>query len=614
MGQPRADDSLITGYALISDLLGRPLGRRLSNIVASTLSVDPTGVRRVLRHHLVLPTALIAAGVLACGALLGAGNATLYAVVIALILGQVVVDLAFERAGKPMPPDRRFLLVVLVWPVWFLILGAAGWSTGDDVEYFGDIVALVGLMVAGFVAFVLPFSVSIPWAAVAGGAVTVGALVAGSTNIETVLPLIAIVTGTLFAGQVRNIAESFLSSRRSVLAEIARHPASGDAFAVAAGIVVPLVELIPIRTATLLWFTDDDRTVLLAIAGVIPEGLEPGRALPGDRNRLLRERAATGPWIAAWTDAMEDQDYRRNIADSGIAAVAYVPIRHEGRLMGLMTGALGDAAGGVAALAEQLPILVEAAEIASVALAPRLLEHAAASTASQVIHDLIERRAFWPVFQPIFELPTNRIVGYEALTRFDTDLPTQEVFNQASIAGRLRDLEVATLVAAFEASDALPPDVWLSVNSSAALLSEGRTLGRLLRSVQRPVVIELSEHEVVESYGPIRAAIERLGPQRTLAVDDAGAGFASLRHILDARPTHVKLDIGLVHGLAHDPSRRALIVGFVHFAREAGFLLVAEGVETPAELATLRDLGVQYGQGFLLGRPERLTELTSVAS
>jgi EAL domain-containing protein (putative c-di-GMP-specific phosphodiesterase class I) len=121
-------------------------------------------------------------------------------------------------------------------------------------------------------------------------------------------------------------------------------------------------------------------------------------------------------------------------------------------------------------------------------------------------------------------------------------------------------------------------------------------------------VIELSEHELVTDYESITSALARLGPSYSLAVDDAGAGFASLRHILEARPAFVKLDLALVQGLAEDATRRALVAAMVHFAAEVGFTLIAEGVESKADLRALRVLGVHMGQGFLLGKPERIRE------
>src|SRR6185369_15256158 len=141
-------------------------------------------------------------------------------------------------------------------------------------------------------------------------------------------------------------------------------------------------------------------------------------------------------------------------------------------------------------------------------------------------------------------LSDGRIVGYEALTRFDSTLTTTEVFNDARTTGRIRDLEIASLQAAVDAASALPPDCWLSVNSSPNLLVEPDTLVEILEPVGRDVVIELSEHDPIDDYAPIAAAFARLGPGRRLAVDDAGAGFSSLRHILEVRPQFVKLDIG----------------------------------------------------------------------
>lgn len=163
--------------------------------------------------------------------------------------------------------------------------------------------------------------------------------------------------------------------------------------------------------------------------------------------------------------------------------------------------------------------------------------------------------------------------------------------------------------AAVRATRELPPNCWVSVNASAALLSETDTLADILGPLDRPTVIELSEHDVITDYAPIAAAMERLGPGRLLAVDDAGSGFASLRHILEVRPAFVKMDIGLVQSAATDLTRRALVAGFVHFARDADFTLVAEGIESEDDLDTLRELGVALGQGYLLGRPEHASFL-----
>lgn len=118
------------------------------------------------------------------------------------------------------------------------------------------------------------------------------------------------------------------------------------------------------------------------------------------------------------------------------------------------------------------------------------------------------------------------------------------------------------------------------------------------------IVLELTEHAVVDSYGDLERA---LGPLRflgvKLAIDDAGAGYSGLQHILRLRPDILKLDMSLTRDIDSDSAKRSLAAALVHFTRETRSLIVAEGIETEAEHETLRALGVHRGQGYLLGRP-----------
>jgi EAL domain-containing protein (putative c-di-GMP-specific phosphodiesterase class I) len=123
--------------------------------------------------------------------------------------------------------------------------------------------------------------------------------------------------------------------------------------------------------------------------------------------------------------------------------------------------------------------------------------------------------------------------------------------------------------------------------------------------------VELTEHERIDDYDAVRAALQRLGTNVKLAIDDAGSGFASLRHIFALQPAYVKLDIEWVRGIDRDPVRRALVSGLVYFGLETGCELIAEGIETDAELAALRELGIQLGQGYLLGQPVPGEELAA---
>jgi EAL domain-containing protein (putative c-di-GMP-specific phosphodiesterase class I) len=203
------------------------------------------------------------------------------------------------------------------------------------------------------------------------------------------------------------------------------------------------------------------------------------------------------------------------------------------------------------------------------------------------------------------------VVGYEALTRFDVPRTPAQVFAEAAALGRTLDLEAATMRAALAAAQDLPRQCWLSLNVSPALLADQLTMHQLLKDVRRAVVLEISEHDAITDYEPIAACLRSLGRTRVVAVDDAGAGFASLRHILEVRPAYVKLDLGLVQQVSGDLTRRALVAGMVRFATDAGFKLIAEGIETEDDLAALRDLGLRLGQGYLLGRPALASEIVA---
>jgi EAL domain-containing protein (putative c-di-GMP-specific phosphodiesterase class I) len=159
------------------------------------------------------------------------------------------------------------------------------------------------------------------------------------------------------------------------------------------------------------------------------------------------------------------------------------------------------------------------------------------------------------------------------------------------------------MASAFAAASRLPEDAWLSVNLTPAALPSLRELATLALYPGRPLVIEITERLPIDDYRAARRLLRRHFPTARIAVDDAGAGFASLRHIAELRPSIVKLDIELVRNVHRDAAREALIAGMVHFAAASGCDLIAEGIESEAERRALVRLGVGFGQGFLLGRP-----------
>ena len=583
--------------------------------LAGLAATDRSGVRSLLRGRFAHPVAAIEMTILLIGAGLSLGQPRLFLVLFAVVGLSVAVEHTLVRLGHPVANDTRFRVWLAAYPVAFAILGAAGWSPTTG-EYHGEVVALVALVAAGFVALVEALWFAVLWSSISSVAFVIGIALVTTVTGETLITACAIFVGTAFGASLRSVLEDFLGHRQRLIQEITHLPTSDDPFELAGAIIDPLIHWTKVRNATLVWFTDDDRSLLLGVGGeALPAALRVRRALPETRDAYLRANAAQGPWVTGWTVREIDKGYGQDIAAAGISAAAYVPLQYEDRLLGLLEFAVSEAGGGRSALSEQFPLFVEVADVASRALGPVLAAFEERSTASTVIDAVLRERAFTPVFQPVRDLTTDRIVGYEALTQFVAPVPTERLFLQAATLGRLRELELATLEAAIEASASLTSGCWLSVNSSPELLIDTDVLGPILRRAQRPVVLEISEHIAIADYAPIAAALERLGPGFSLAVDDAGAGFASLRHILDLRPAYVKLDIGLVQGVADDSSRRALVAGFAHFAHDAGFALIAEGIESQADLDVLRRLDVAMGQGYLLGRPKPIAEtvVTSAA-
>ena len=211
-------------------------------------------------------------------------------------------------------------------------------------------------------------------------------------------------------------------------------------------------------------------------------------------------------------------------------------------------------------------------------------------------------------FQPIFDLLDCRIVSLEALARFWTEpmRPPSAWFAEATEVGLGVEFELAAMRAALLRLDEFPADVAIALNVSPATALDPRFCELLLDVAER-VVIEITEHAQVDDYDALRAALAPLRERGAqLAIDDVGAGFANLRHILRLAPDIVKLDLSLTQEIARDPAREALASSLVGFAGGVGASIVAEGISSDEDLALLRTLGVDYGQGFHLARPSAL--------
>jgi EAL domain-containing protein (putative c-di-GMP-specific phosphodiesterase class I) len=222
------------------------------------------------------------------------------------------------------------------------------------------------------------------------------------------------------------------------------------------------------------------------------------------------------------------------------------------------------------------------------------------------IGEMLRSRAFHTVFQPIYSLHDGRLLAVEALSRFETEpvRPPNVWFDEAASVGLGTELELLAAETALASSAPLPEEVAVTLNGSPDLLCEPRFLSLVERHPERRLVVEVTEHAVVEDYTRLAEAIAVLRAQGVqLAIDDAGAGFSSLQHIVRLTPDIIKLDLSLTQHLHDDPVRRALADCLVRFARETGCELIAEGIEHPNDLHTWSELGAHAAQGYLLGRP-----------
>ena len=237
------------------------------------------------------------------------------------------------------------------------------------------------------------------------------------------------------------------------------------------------------------------------------------------------------------------------------------------------------------------------------------LARAATSDKARRVQDVLDAGAPGMVFQPITDLASGAVVGYEALARFDHEprRPPDQWFAEATEVGHGAALELAAARAALDHLGALAPDTFLTLNISPATVCTQPFRELVAAYPGRRLVLEITEHVRVDDYGQL---LDRLGRLRRagirLAVDDAGAGFASLHHILKLCPDIIKLDIVLTRDIDRDPIKRALAASLVSFSQDVGGTLIAEGIETAAELQTLVELGVPLGQGYHLGYPSPL--------
>lgn len=324
-----------------------------------------------------------------------------------------------------------------------------------------------------------------------------------------------------------------------------------------------------------------------------------GPDLTAASSRHLLGCAARGPWVEVGDATGAEHTGRFSPRELGPRCFA--PLQLHGELLGILVVAAGRIASG--STTKLLAATIDFAAVATAILGPALTGRRRKASDRRGVERLIAERAFFPVFQPLVRLADRQVVGYEALTRFTDGMRPDRRFQEAMRLGLGRRLEEETIAEIIRHADALPGDRPVGINVTPSLILDPQWFVALADRTERRLVLELTEHAEVEDYDSLRRALATLQPRFDLAVDDAGAGYASLRHIIELRPSFVKLDLALVRGIEADPVRRSLVTGLEHCVREMGGTTIAEGVESEAEAEALANLGVAVAQGYLFGRP-----------
>ncbi|MEJ6817420.1 bifunctional diguanylate cyclase/phosphodiesterase [Pseudomonas sp. LF-5] len=231
------------------------------------------------------------------------------------------------------------------------------------------------------------------------------------------------------------------------------------------------------------------------------------------------------------------------------------------------------------------------------------------------LSSILSQSGLHSLFQPIICLSERRILGYEALTRGPSNSPLHSpiaLFAVARQAGRLSELEIACRQSACRRfnEQQLPGKLFLNV-SPESLLEAAHQPGRTLQLLQdfgippSQVVIELTEQTPIDDFQLLQTALHHYRAMGfSIALDDLGAGYSSLRLWSELRPDYVKIDRHFIDGIHQDALKREFVGSILQIAKASRAQVIAEGIELPEELAVLTEMGVDLVQGYLLGRPQ----------
>lgn len=366
----------------------------------------------------------------------------------------------------------------------------------------------------------------------------------------------------------------------------------------------------PIVSAVIYAFTEDGAHRLAEWGRPDLRVRHPARASAAEAARL-RELAESGrPLRMALEKVIADPSVRDAITRRGGRTTVIVPLLAEEKLVGVLLAA--DMHGPARILdAAEVGSLADLSQVcAAVVQRASSDEEIAVRQARERVGLILERpELLVPAFQPIVSLATGQVVGFEALSRFQSEpyRPPNVWFADADHVGLGPELQALAIHRALADATAagLPDGAFVSVNASPRLLSDPLLTRATTDFPAERMVIEITEEEAVSDYAVIRDA---LAPYRAagvrIAIDDVGAGYASLRHLTELEPDFIKLDALLVSHLDSDQAGRAMVRALSTFAAEIDAILIAEGVEHPEDLAVLASSPLPIlVQGFAIARP-----------
>lgn len=234
----------------------------------------------------------------------------------------------------------------------------------------------------------------------------------------------------------------------------------------------------------------------------------------------------------------------------------------------------------------------------------------AATHGREQLRDLIISRALTSVFQPIVDVTQNQVRAWEALVRgpsaSELETPAR-LFSLAGVAGLVSELDRACCECALSRARDVPDGRLLFVNVLPALMNDANFRARMVDEAgiePHRLVLELNESAAIHSYDVLARAIAELrGRGVRVAVDDLGAGYANLEHIVQLRPDFLKLDIHMTRGIQDSVVKQAMVASMVTVGRAVGATVIAEGIETAQEYETVKRLGIEWGQGYYFARP-----------